>query len=394
MLQQLHGAVIVDMQPSAPNPDRAQGANRGSGWPGTLIVTVKQSSKTAGSAGSRDPRAVQLVQQQQPAALTEQASAQQQGQLESTQKLQPEQARAQQQQQEQQHAQPESTQQQPEVWQQQQQLVVAQPHQPLQEQQPWLVNSSTGGTSTDSFAYVHVALDGQQYIVQQPPTLMVPLSQSDMQAMNASLQGLQAVSVQHGGVLLPAAAAGYPHSTQPCLVGVVEPGVQVAATASVTSAPTGEDQQQLAAAAAAGQSAGETPEVHAGVSGKDAAGLPWHSAVAVAAGGQTGTDEAAGALPAAAAAAMPALPAAPASNIMTDEIMDAVVDLATLLNKEHDPSLDIGCCAEVLYELSEDPAAARKFMRVAFSALCSAVRLNNPAGAVSIIKRYLQKATP
>lgn len=91
---------------------------------------------------------------------------------------------------------------------------------------------------------------------------------------------------------------------------------------------------------------------------------------------------------------MPALPAAPASNIMTDEIMDAVVDLATLLNKEHDPSLDIGCCAEVLYELSEDPAAARKFMRVAFSALCSAVRLNNPAGAVSIIKRYLQKATP
>lgn len=399
MLQQLHGAVIVDMQPSVPNPDR--GADRGSGWPGTLIVTVKQSSKAAGSAGSRDPRAVQLVKQQQPAALTEQASAQQQGQLESTQKLRPEQARAQQQQ-EQQHAQPESTQQQPEVWQQQQQLAVAQPHQQLQEQQPWLVSSSTGGTSTDSFAYVHVAPDRQQYIVQQPPNLMVPLSQSDMQAMNASVQGLQAISVQHGGVLLPAAAAGYPHGTQPCLFGVVEAGVRVAATASVTSAPTAacEDQQQLAGAARAGQSAGETPEMRAGVSGKDEGGLPWHSAVAVAAGGQTGTaaaaassDEATGALPAA-AAAMPALPAAPASNIMTDEIMDAVVDLATLLNKEHDPSLDIGCCAEVLYELSEDPAAARKFMRVAFSALCSAVRLNNPAGAVSIIKRYLQKATP
>jgi hypothetical protein len=72
--------------------------------------------------------------------------------------------------------------------------------------------------------------------------------------------------------------------------------------------------------------------------------------------------------------------------------MDAVVELVTLLNKDVDASLDIGTCAEVLYDMQEDPATAKRFMRVAYTALCSAVRVHNPAGAVSVVKRYLQKA--
>ena len=70
-----------------------------------------------------------------------------------------------------------------------------------------------------------------------------------------------------------------------------------------------------------------------------------------------------------------------------------MVEVVTLLNKDYDPSLDIGACAEVLYEMQEDPAAAKKFMRVVYTALCSAVRLNNPTGAVSVVRRYLQKGS-
>jgi hypothetical protein len=174
-------------------------------------------------------------------------------------------------------------------------------------------------------------------------------------------------------------------------------GAQLAATASFTSAPAaGVDEQCFAAAAAAAaavQHAGPT-DAYAGTNGQHAGGSPVHSTGTAAAGqaGGVSSDEAAGVGPVpVSASALPALPAAPGGQ-MTDEIMDAVVELVTLLNKDVDASLDIGTCAEVLYDMQEDPAAAKKFMRVAYTALCSAVRVNNPAGAVSVVKRYLQKA--
>lgn len=397
MQELLHGSVIVNMYPSEPNPDRPKGADSG-GWPDALIVTVKQSGKAGASAqGSREPQVLQ--QQQLPAAST---PAVQQGWV----------------QQEQPGIVPQQQQQQV-VWQQQQHVVGQ------QDQQHW-VNASTGPPSSDGgyvyqqVQHVHVTPDGQ-YILQQPTTVLV--TAQGMQAMNTAVQGLHTVSTHAGvgqagmlpvgtGMTQPAApAAGYGVGTQPGqdLQGMQGPAAAahlLPATASVTSAhgATALEEQHLAAAlAAAGQAAVGQPagalDPHAGLNGQHAGSSPVTSTgggappvAAAAHAGAASSDEAAGAAPAP-ASALPALPAVTGGTAaMTDEVMDAVVELVTLLNKDHDPSLDIGCCAEVLYDMQEDPAAAKKFMRVVYTALCSAVRLNNPAGAVSVIKRYLQKA--
>jgi hypothetical protein len=88
---------------------------------------------------------------------------------------------------------------------------------------------------------------------------------------------------------------------------------------------------------------------------------------------------------------LPLLPPAATAATVTDDVVDAVLDFVTVLNRDFDPSLDLGSCAEVLYEVQQEGAAAKKFMRVAYTALCSAARQQNPAAAVGVVKRYLQK---
>lgn len=99
-------------------------------------------------------------------------------------------------------------------------------------------------------------------------------------------------------------------------------------------------------------------------------------------------------LPASASgAATTAAAAAAASDQhgLDQDKFNAVLDLVIFLQMHVDPSLDVASCAEALDELCHDPPAATKFMRVGYAALSSAARVNNGAGAVAVVKRYLQK---
>lgn len=191
--------------------------------------------------------------------------------------------------------------------------------------------------------------------VSAPPPIATAAAGLDMQAGGSWQQQQQ----QQTGALSPAHSSG---------------------TAAVGGGGLGGSDEQLGGY---GQAAGAGGG--AGGGGGSNAQLPAASGSAAAAAAGGGPAAAGGGL------TLPALPA-PAANstALTDDIIAAVIDLVTELNKV-DSTLDVGLCAEILDDTQADAAAARKFMRVAYVTLCSAVRLNNPTSAVAAVRRYLQK---
>jgi len=408
VLQQLHGSVITDIHASEPNPDKVRDVDNSQGWPDALIVTIKRPERPAAANPStsssglsaRDPRASMLQQQQQQLTAMHPAWAQQQQQL-----LQP----VGQLEQEAPSfvSQPEASMQQQVVWPEQQQQQPVGQQRVVQDQLPWVNTSSTGMMPQPmDVAYVQQPLQ-QQAVMQYMPDPMLQQSSSvmvaadSMQGMNMVNQGLQVVSPHAGAGAAPALSTAGSF--------VASAAAASAAAAAAAAATTVVPTYHVTPALQPGDSAaamlvpGMSGAVLVGASGSGASvatDMQDNTSAVVAAGaaGETagGAPAAAGDAAAALAAALPSLPAPSASDpaaAMTDEVVDAVMDLVSVLNKNYDPSLDIGSCAEALFEIQEDPAAAKKFMRVTYMALGSAVRRSNAAGAVSVVKRYLQKAT-
>eukprot|EP00775_Hariotina_reticulata_P009128 gene9128-9297_t len=52
--------------------------------------------------------------------------------------------------------------------------------------------------------------------------------------------------------------------------------------------------------------------------------------------------------------------------------------------------LDVVACVEALYDIQEDPEAAKKFLRTSYKVLASAVRTGNKSQALTYARLFLQ----
>jgi len=64
--------------------------------------------------------------------------------------------------------------------------------------------------------------------------------------------------------------------------------------------------------------------------------------------------------------------------------------MLNVLHKEFpDAGVDVVSCVEALGDLSEQPEAAKRFMRTGYKLLASAVRVDNKVQVLAAVKRYL-----
>jgi hypothetical protein len=90
---------------------------------------------------------------------------------------------------------------------------------------------------------------------------------------------------------------------------------------------------------------------------------------------------------------LPALPDVPPGCCeVSEHVMDAVIDMLNVLHKEFPGSgIDVVSCVETLGDISEQPEAAKRFMRTGYKLLASAVRVDNKAQVLDAVKRYLAR---